>query len=52
MIIFNLAVNLLKQEKTIEEHVQAKRLQIGWSEDYIPKVLAGRTAIALVFDCL
>ncbi len=36
-----LAVNLLKQETSAKGGIKAKRLQVGWNEDYLLKVLSG-----------
>ena len=38
--IRRIALNLLKQEKTAKGGVKAKRLQTGWNNDYLLKVLA------------
>ena len=40
-ILRQIALNLLKQEKTARGGIKAKRLQAGWNEDYLIKVLAG-----------
>jgi hypothetical protein len=35
-----MALHMLKQEKSTKVGVQAKRLQAGWDEDYLLKVLS------------
>ena len=40
-ILRHMALNLLKQEKTARGGIKAKRLQAGWNEDYLVKVLSG-----------
>lgn len=40
-ILRNMALNLLKQEKTAKGGIKAKRLQCGWNVDFLLKVLAG-----------
>ena len=39
-IIRHLALNLLKQEKSLKVGIKAKRLRCGWDTDYFLKVLA------------
>jgi predicted transposase YbfD/YdcC len=40
-ILHHIALNLLKQERSLKVGVKAKRLRAGWDERYLLKVLAG-----------
>jgi hypothetical protein len=40
-ILRHIALNLLKQEKTSEHSIKAKRLQAAWDNSYLLKILAG-----------
>jgi predicted transposase YbfD/YdcC len=41
-VIRHIALNLLKAEKTVKVGVKNKRLNAGWDEDYLLKIVTGR----------
>jgi predicted transposase YbfD/YdcC len=40
-MIRRLALNLIKQEKSIKNGVKAKRLHAGWDDNYFLKIISG-----------
>ena len=41
-VVRHIALNLVKTEKTVKLGVKNKRLNAGWDEDYLLKIVTGR----------
>lgn len=41
-VLRHIALNLVRQEKSIKRGVKGKRLKAGWDNDYLGKILSGR----------
>jgi hypothetical protein len=40
-VLRHIALNLVKQEKTLKASIKGKRLTAGWDEAYLFKILSG-----------
>jgi predicted transposase YbfD/YdcC len=47
-VIRQLALNLIKQEKTTKKSIKSKRLMCGWENDFLVKVISGMTSESMV----
>jgi hypothetical protein len=41
-VMRHIALNLLKADKTLKVGIKIKRLNAGWDEDYLLKIITGR----------
>jgi hypothetical protein len=41
-VMQHIALNLLKADKTLKVGIKIKRLNAGWDEDYLLKIITGR----------
>lgn len=41
-VLRHIALNLVRQEKSIKRGAKGKRLKAGWDNDYLSKILCGR----------